>query len=61
MKAMRNCECSKPPEEKPSSASVPPSRQDPDIRQMYLDSAKQWKELAQHAVGSRLISRPIEE
>ena len=58
----------KPAEERPSIASVPPSRPpDPDIRQMYLDLAKQWKELAVQAVAieghrrSGLIPRPIEE
>ena len=40
---------------------------DHDIRQMYLDLAKQWKELAEYAVAierhrrKKLIPRPIEE
>jgi hypothetical protein len=57
----------KPAEEKPSSASAPTSRPRPNIRQMYLDLAKQWKELAEHAVAierhrrSGLITMPIEE
>ncbi len=61
MKAMRNCE------EKPSSASAPPSRPHADIRQMYLHLAKQWKELAEHAVAierhrrSEPIPRFVEE
>ncbi len=57
-----------PAEEKPSSASVPPSPpQASDIRQDVLGLAKQWKELAEHAVAierhrrSGLIPKFVEE
>ena len=40
-----------PAEEKVECQRAALSAPDPDIRQMYLDLAKQWKELAEHAVA----------
>ncbi len=65
---MRNCECRCLPKKKAvecqRAALAAPGL---DVRQMYLDLAKQWKELAEHAVAierhrrSGLIPKFVEE